>query len=51
MINSYISAVTGVGHKREATAHKILKTIHPQPTMSELVMEAVAAAYGEVNHI
>ena len=35
----------------ETTGHEILKTIHPHPTMSEAVMEAVAAAYGEVIHL
>jgi dihydrolipoamide dehydrogenase len=30
---------------------EVLKTIHPHPTMSEAVMEAVAAAYGEVIHL
>ncbi|MDO7586373.1 MAG: dihydrolipoyl dehydrogenase, partial [Flavobacteriaceae bacterium] len=37
-----------VARKLETTAHEILKTIHPHPTMSEAVMEAVADAYGEV---
>ena len=37
--------------KLETTGHEILKTIHPHPTLSEAVMEAVAAAYGEVIHI
>jgi dihydrolipoamide dehydrogenase len=27
------------------------KSIHPHPTMSEAVMEAVADAYGEVIHL
>ena len=40
-----------VARKLETTAHEILKTIHPHPTMSEAVMEAVAAAYGEVIHL
>jgi dihydrolipoamide dehydrogenase len=40
-----------VARKLETTGHDILKTIHPHPTMSEAVMEAVAAAYGEVIHI
>ena len=35
----------------ETTGHEIIKTIHPHPTMSEAVMEAVAAAYGEVIHL
>jgi len=37
--------------KAEATGHTILKAIHPHPTMSEAVMEAVAAAYDEVIHL
>lgn len=35
----------------ETTGHEILKSIHPHPTMSEAVMEATAAAYGEVIHL
>ncbi len=35
----------------ETTGHEIIKTVHPHPTMSEAVMEAVAAAYGEVIHL
>ena len=37
--------------KAEATGHTLLKSIHPHPTMSEAVMEAVAAAYDEVIHL
>lgn len=37
--------------KLETTGHEILKTVHPHPTMSEAVMEAAAAAYGEVIHL
>ncbi|PHQ55686.1 MAG: dihydrolipoyl dehydrogenase [Lutibacter sp.] len=40
-----------LGRKLETTGHEVLKTIHPHPTMSEAVMEAVAAAYGEVIHL
>lgn len=40
-----------VGRKLETTGHEILKAVHPHPTMSEAVMEAVADAYGEVIHI
>ena len=40
-----------VARKLETTGHEILKAVHPHPTMSEAVMEAVAAAYGEVIHI
>ena len=40
-----------VGRKLETTGHEILKAVHPHPTMSEAVMEAVADAYGEVIHL
>jgi len=40
-----------VGRKLETTGHEILKAVHPHPTMSEAVMEAVAAAYDEVIHL
>ena len=40
-----------VARKLEATGHEILKSVHPHPTMSEAVMEAVADAYGEVIHL
>tara|TARA_B100000575_G_scaffold294655_1_gene312724 strand:+ start:4912 stop:6300 length:1389 start_codon:yes stop_codon:yes gene_type:complete len=37
--------------KLETTAHELIKTIHPHPTMSEAIMEAAAAAYDEVIHL
>jgi dihydrolipoamide dehydrogenase len=40
-----------VARKLETTGHEILKSIHPHPTMSEAVMEAVAEAYDEVIHL
>ncbi len=40
-----------VARKLETTGHEIIKSVHPHPTMSEAVMEAAAAAYGEVIHI
>jgi len=40
-----------VARKLETTGHEILKSVHPHPTMSEAVMEAVAAAYDEVIHL
>ncbi|MFZ4398971.1 MAG: dihydrolipoyl dehydrogenase [Bacteroidales bacterium] len=40
-----------LARKLGATGRLILDTIHPHPTMSEAVMEAVAAAYGEVIHL
>jgi dihydrolipoamide dehydrogenase len=36
-----------VARKLETTAHEILNAVHPHPTMSEGLKEAVAAAYGE----
>lgn len=40
-----------VARKLETTGHELVKTVHPHPTMSEAIMEAAAAAYGEVIHI
>ena len=40
-----------VARKLETTGHEILNAVHPHPTMSEAVMEAVADAYDEVIHI
>lgn len=40
-----------VARKLETTGHEMIKAIHPHPTMSEAIMEAAAAAYGEVIHI
>ena len=40
-----------LGRKLETTGHDVLKTIHPHPTMSESIMEAVADAYDEVIHL
>ncbi len=40
-----------LARKLETTGHEVLKAVHPHPTMSEAVMESVAAAYGEVIHL
>ena len=40
-----------VARKLETTGREILKSVHPHPTMSEAIMEATAAAYGEVIHL
>lgn len=40
-----------VARKLKAAGKDIINAVHPHPTMSEAVMEAVAAAYGEVIHI
>ncbi len=40
-----------VARKLETTGMEIIKSVHPHPTMSEAIMEAAAAAYGEVIHL
>ncbi len=40
-----------VARNLETTGMEILKSVHPHPTMSEAIMEATAAAYGEVIHL
>jgi dihydrolipoamide dehydrogenase len=40
-----------VARKLETTGREIIGAVHPHPTMSEAIMEAVAAAYGEVIHL
>jgi dihydrolipoamide dehydrogenase len=40
-----------VARNMEVTGHELIKSIHPHPTLSEAIMEAAAAAYGEVIHI
>ncbi|HBY54842.1 MAG TPA: dihydrolipoyl dehydrogenase [Marinilabiliales bacterium] len=40
-----------VAKKLKITGHELIKSIHPHPTMSEAIMEAAAAAYGEVIHL
>jgi len=44
-------AEMSVAMTSEATAHDILASVHPHPTLSEVVFEATAAALGEVVHI
>jgi dihydrolipoamide dehydrogenase len=54
MIGSNVTEmISGIilARKLETTAHEIIKAVHPHPTMSEAIMEAAAAAYGEVIHI
>lgn len=40
-----------VARNLETTGIEIIKSVHPHPTMSEAIMEAAAAAYGEVIHL
>jgi len=50
-LGCHMIAEAVLGRKLETTGHEVLKTIHPHPTMSEAVMEAVADAYDEVIHL
>ena len=49
-VTEMIAEVVAI-RKLETTGHEIIKTVHPHPTMSEAIMEAAAAAYGEVIHL
>lgn len=40
-----------VARDLETTGHEIISAVHPHPTLSEAVMEAVAEAYGEGVHL
>ncbi len=54
MIGAGVTEMIGelvVARKLETTAHELIKSVHAHPTMSEAIMEAAAAAYGEVIHI
>jgi dihydrolipoamide dehydrogenase len=54
MIGAGVTEMIGelvVARKLETTGHEIIKSVHAHPTMSEAIMEAAAAAYGEVIHI
>lgn len=44
-------AETVVARKLETTYHEVLNSIHPHPTMSENIKEAIEVAYGEPIHI
>lgn len=49
-VTEMIAEIVAV-RKLEVTGEELIKTVHPHPTMSEAVMEAAAAAYGEVIHL
>lgn len=49
-VTEMIAEIVAV-RKLEATGESLIKTVHPHPTMSEAIMEAAAAAYGEVIHL
>jgi dihydrolipoamide dehydrogenase len=42
---------TVLGRKLETTYHEVLDSIHPHPTISEAVKDAIEAAYGEAIHL
>jgi dihydrolipoamide dehydrogenase len=44
-------AETVVARKLETTYHEVLNSIHPHPTISENIKEAIEVAYGEAIHI
>ena len=46
-----IIAETVLGRKLETTYHEVLDAVHPHPTISEAVKDAVEAAYGEAIHL
>lgn len=54
MIGSHVTELIAeavVARDLETTGHEIITAVHPHPTMSEAVMEAVAEAYGEGVHL
>src|SRR5690625_3219000 len=54
MIGSHVTELIAeavVARDLETTGHEVISAVHPHPTMSEAVMEAVAEAYGEGVHL
>src|SRR5690625_476913 len=54
MIGSHVTELIAeavVARDLETTGHEIIRAIHPHPTMSEAIMEAVAEAYGQGVHL
>lgn len=54
MIGDHVTEmIAGVvtARKLETTGREIIEAVHPHPTMSEAIMEAVAQAYGECVHL
>ena len=46
-----IIAETVVARKLETTYHEVLNSMHPHPTISESVKDAIEVAYGEAIHL
>src|SRR5260221_1307042 len=42
---------TVLGRKLETTYHEVLNSLHPHPTISESVKDAIEVAYGEAIHL
>ncbi|MDO6432329.1 dihydrolipoyl dehydrogenase [Flavitalea sp. BT771] len=42
---------TVLGRKLETTYHEVLNSIHPHPTISESIKDAIEVAYGEAIHL
>ena len=40
-----------VARRNNLTAHQVVNSIHPHPTMSEAIMEAIEQAYGKAVHL
>ena len=54
MIGDHVTEMVAevvVARKLETTGQELIRSVHPHPTMSEAIMEAAAAAYGEVIHL
>jgi len=54
MIGAHVTELIAeavIARDLETTGHEIISGVHPHPTMSEAVMEAVAEAYGEGVHL
>lgn len=54
MIGAHVTELIAeavIARDLETTGHEIISAVHPHPTMSEAVMEAVAEAYGEGVHL
>ncbi|MDR2868386.1 MAG: dihydrolipoyl dehydrogenase [Bacteroidales bacterium] len=49
-VTEMISGVV-IARNKKTTGKEVIHSVHPHPTLSEAIMEAAAAAYGEVIHL
>jgi dihydrolipoamide dehydrogenase len=49
-VTEMISGVV-IARTKKTTGHEVIHAVHPHPTLSEAIMEAAAAAYGEIVHL